>query len=119
MFTLLLFSVFAVFCVHHTTKLDGLCLIAVFIFYSGKSSSSSGITVLGRPQSLPKLSSNILDPATYASNALRPCSSDLPRLSQSTLGFPNRRVFLVYVELTFCKDPLFFIVKGYPRHPTL
>jgi hypothetical protein len=48
------------------------------------SSSSSGSTVLGQRQPLPKSSSTRLDLVTHVSSSSRPHSSDLPQLTQAT-----------------------------------
>jgi hypothetical protein len=52
-------------------------------FSSSYYHSSSGITVLGGTNRLPKLSSTVLGPATYVSRSLRSCSLDLPQLNQA------------------------------------
>jgi len=60
----------------------------------------SGITFLGETQSLPKLPSNALDPATHISSSSSPLSSDLPQLTQitPTEDFLYVEFFLVSVK---------------------
>jgi hypothetical protein len=63
-------------------------LSTAFLFTN--QASSSDITVLA----VPKLSSNVLGPVTYASSFSRPCSVDLPQLTKTTSAGLRRVSFL-------------------------
>jgi len=67
-----------------STAKPGLFVIRCFqkmpdtgMIYCSTGSFSSGITVLGEPQSPPKFPSTVLRPLTYISVSSRTCSGDL------------------------------------------